>query len=265
MICDINMHDKKDNPHFHTMITMRDIDSDAEFGFGNKNRTWNRKNLVDVWRHDFTDCINKHLEQAGSPIRYSCETLEAQEIDRIAQIHTGPEAIGMDERGEQSWRVKQNNKIIDFNTASSKLKAIKAAATEEAKNEDEAKLKKQAEMSLTTEQRQRRMLANYISLIDKLDGQFIARNKWLETKPVKPIFDTVEGSQYRRDISLWKKAGDYIRATILKTIKSIKSVTADYFEMFACDIKSDEEHLLTIEQEDFGDFDQPDDIDINGP
>jgi N-acyl-D-aspartate/D-glutamate deacylase len=58
---DMAMHDKKDNPHFHTMITMRDIDPEAKHGFGKKNRKWNRKDLVDTWRHNYEECINKHL------------------------------------------------------------------------------------------------------------------------------------------------------------------------------------------------------------
>jgi len=128
MICDINMHNKPDNPHFHAMVTMRDIDPNAEYGFGKKNRKWNSKYLADIWRHNFADCINKHLKLADSPVRYSCETLEKRGIDRIAQIHVGSAAIAMDERGEQSSRVEANNKIIDFNQASAKIKARKAEA-----------------------------------------------------------------------------------------------------------------------------------------
>ena len=258
MICDTNMHDKKDNPHFHTMITMRDIDPEAELGFGKKNRTWNRKNLVDVWRHEFTDCMNKHLKQAGSPVRYSCETLEAQGIDRVAQIHEGPAALGMDERGEQSWRVEQNNKIINFNEASTKLKAIKAEVTKaNAGKEEKVSIKATHAEAIEMERGRIRSMNRYFELIDQLQEEWSEYRQWTENKPVGVFY--VE--------SIWKQTASTFRKSILGIINSIKELAADYLDIYGRDVKDDVADIsgnpdaisASLHPE------PDDDVEINGP
>ncbi len=232
MICDINMHDKKDNPHFHTMITMRDIDPSAEFGFGNKNRKWNSKNLVDIWRHNFADCINKHLKLAGSPVRYSCETLEAQGIDRVAQIHVGPAAEAIGERGEPSWRVEQNSKIIDFNQASSKLKAIKAEVAK-ASTEKEEKLKNKAAHAeaLEIETQRHRSIQKYIELLEQLDGKLDKHSQWIEMKDSASSFPEAEHR--------WKHVGSVLRESIRTIVQSIRTAIAEYMDDYGRDLKID--------------------------
>ncbi|MDX8395164.1 MAG: MobQ family relaxase [Mariprofundaceae bacterium] len=232
MICDTNMHDKQDNPHFHTMMTMRHIDSDAEYGFGNKNRSWNRKNLVDVWRHNFTNCINKHLEQAGSSVRYSCETLETQGIDRIAQIHVGPTAEAIGERGKSSWRVEQNCKIIDFNQASSKLKAIKAEVAK-ANTEKEEKVKSKAAHAeaLEIEAQRSRSIQNYIELLEQLDRKLDKHSRWIDMKA--PASVTPE-AEHR-----WEHVGSVLRESIRKIVQSIRTAIADYLGDYGRDLRVD--------------------------
>lgn len=229
MICDINMHDKPDNPHFHTMMTMRDIDPNAEYGFGKKNRKWNRKDLTDIWRHNFADCINKHLKLAGSPVRYSCETLEKRGIDRIAQIHVGSAAIAMDERGEQSWRVEANNEIIDFNQASAKIKARKAEA-EKVRAEEKAREEIETAHALALEMEAERVRATqyYLHLIAGMDKKLDARETWRNWKPVAEV--------HRPE---WRQIGLSIGKAIRGIIRSIRKLTADYLDIYGRDVKQD--------------------------
>jgi len=261
MICDMEMHDKKDNPHFHTMITMRDIDPEAEHGFGKKNRKWNRKDLVDIWRHNYEECINRHLALAGIDRKYSCETLETQGIDRLPQIHVGPEAVAIDERSEgTSWRVEANNNIIDFNEASSKLKALKAeVAKANAEKEEKVKDKAaQAEASEMEAQRHR-SIQKYIQLFEQLDQKLDKHSLWIDMKTDACAFPEAE--------SHWKHVGSVLRESIRKIVQSIRTAVVEYLDDYGRDLKIDA----------FGDggSDEPsaagggdeldDDIEINGP
>ncbi|MDX8406456.1 MAG: MobQ family relaxase [Mariprofundus sp.] len=233
MICDINMHDKQDNPHFHTMITMRDIDPNAEYGFGNKNRTWNRKNLVDVWRHDFTDCMNKHLEDAGSPVRYACATLEAQGIDRLPQIHVGPAAEAIDERNEgTSWRAEINNNIIDFNQAAARLKSMKTAvAKANAEQEEKEKVETAHAEALAMGNQRHCSMQNYIELLDKLDLKLDKHSQWIDLKA--PASLTPEAGHR------WEHVGSVLRESIRNIVQSIRTAIADYLDDYGRDLRVD--------------------------
>jgi len=256
MICDINMHDKSDNPHFHTMMTMRDIDPNTEYGFGKKNRKWNRKDLSDIWRHNFADCINKHLKLAGSPIRYSCETLEKRGIDRIAQIHVGSAAIAMDERGEQSWRVETNNEIIDFNQASAKIKARKAEA-EKARAKAEAREEIETAHALALEMEAGRVRATqyYLHLIAGIDKKLGNRETWRNWKPVAEV--------HRPE---WRQIELSIGKSIRNIISSIRKLASDYFDIYGRDVKQDAAAIDDDRMSNDSVIHEPDDVaDISGP
>lgn len=85
-----------DNPHFHLMTTMRDIDQD---GFKNKNRDWNDKQYLDHWRAEWARYANHALTLANSPARIDHRSLKAQGIDREPTQHQGPKAFAMQARG----------------------------------------------------------------------------------------------------------------------------------------------------------------------
>jgi len=232
MICDINMHDKEGNPHFHTMITMRDIEPDAEFGFGKKNRTWNDKALVTQWREQFTTCINKHQERAGSPVRYACDTLEAQAIDRVAQIHVGPAAVAMDERDGVSWRMEANNNIIDFNQAAAKLKASKAAAAKaDNEKEEQEKIDAAHAEALAMEEQRRQSLQHFIRLVDKFDRKWDKHSQWIAMKDRAMTVPEVE--------SHWRSTGSILRESIRQVVQSIRTAIADYLHDYGRDLHTD--------------------------
>jgi hypothetical protein len=74
-----------DNPHFHLMTTMRDIDQD---GFKNKNRDWNDKQYLDHWRAEWARYANHALTLANSPARIDHRSLKAQDDREPTQHHT---------------------------------------------------------------------------------------------------------------------------------------------------------------------------------
>ena len=62
MCADYAIHNDKDNnnPHAHVMLTMQDVN---ETGFLNKNREWNKKENVEIWRRSWSVTVNKHLRE----------------------------------------------------------------------------------------------------------------------------------------------------------------------------------------------------------
>ena len=69
MIADINLHHLDgDNPHAHVMLTMRElkIDEQGIVSFGNKDRTWNDKKLIEIQKKEWEILTNQYLDRAGT-------------------------------------------------------------------------------------------------------------------------------------------------------------------------------------------------------
>ena len=108
MIADLCVHDLDPdavgdddnyNPHFHLMLTTRDVDST---GFTTKNRSWNERDLLKTWREQWASYANKALEEAGHDARIDHRSLVDQGItDREPQIHLGPTRHAMQKKGKQ--------------------------------------------------------------------------------------------------------------------------------------------------------------------
>ncbi|WP_099071060.1 MobA/MobL family protein [Nostoc linckia] len=74
------------NPHCHILLTMRHL---TPTGFGNKNRDWNKRELVPEWRESWAVVLNKHLKMAGSQARVDHRSLKDRGIDRKPNLHVG--------------------------------------------------------------------------------------------------------------------------------------------------------------------------------
>ncbi|EHJ8506509.1 MobA/MobL family protein [Salmonella enterica subsp. diarizonae serovar 47:k:z53:[z84]] len=110
MIADIAFHKlDSDNPHFHVMLTTRRLTPDGA-GFGQKERKWNDKELLEQWRKSWADTTNQHMQKAGidahidhrslkeqkaeldailSPLRTVEQEAQAISLDRPPTIHRG--------------------------------------------------------------------------------------------------------------------------------------------------------------------------------
>src|SRR5271170_3323367 len=85
MVADIAIHappyrGNGTNHHAHILLTMRDIDDEGVFG--NKNRDWNKDELLEHWRERWADSQNRALEKYGHEARVDHRSLEEQGIDR---------------------------------------------------------------------------------------------------------------------------------------------------------------------------------------
>jgi hypothetical protein len=117
MVADIAIHAPPyrgdgTNHHAHILLTMRHIE---DGGFGNKNRDWDKEDLLEHWRERWAEYQNRALEKYGHEARVDHRSLEAQGIDREPTTHLGPNAQAMEDkgirtdRGDQNRRIKSNN------------------------------------------------------------------------------------------------------------------------------------------------------------
>lgn len=88
---DLNIHDAhdgNDNHHAHILCTTRRMEAD---GLTDKTRELDEKTTgtVDYWRERWGTLANVALERAGHTQRIDHRSLEAQGIERPAQIHVG--------------------------------------------------------------------------------------------------------------------------------------------------------------------------------
>ena len=117
MIADLNVHwdvgaDGLAKPHAHVMLTMREVSPD---GFGQKERDWNRTELVEQWRERWADHVNARLAELDIDARIDHRSLEAQGIDLEPQDKIGPAASRMGERGLESERIEDHRAIAQRN------------------------------------------------------------------------------------------------------------------------------------------------------
>ncbi|RYY23403.1 MAG: Ti-type conjugative transfer relaxase TraA [Sphingomonadales bacterium] len=117
MIADLNVHwdigaDGQPKPHAHVMLTMREVGED---GFGQKNRDWNRTDLLEKWRERWSEQVNDRLAQLDIDARIDHRSLEAQGIDLEPQHKIGPAASRMAANGLESERLTEHLEIARAN------------------------------------------------------------------------------------------------------------------------------------------------------
>ena len=126
MVADVAYHDfQGHNPHAHILLTMREIDRK---GFGKKNRSWNERGLLRRQRENWSQYANDALERAGHQEKIDHRSLEDQGVERLPQIHLGPQVIEMEMRGirtaigdEMRRRSQINRRISRWEQENQKL------------------------------------------------------------------------------------------------------------------------------------------------
>ncbi|WP_157082381.1 Ti-type conjugative transfer relaxase TraA, partial [Sphingomonas pruni] len=117
MIADLNVHwdigaDGLAKPHAHVMLTMREV---GENGFCNKNRDWNRTDLLKKWRERWSEHVNRRLAELDIDARVDHRSLEAQGINLEPQHKIGPAASRIAEQGLASERLEEHHAIARSN------------------------------------------------------------------------------------------------------------------------------------------------------
>ena len=120
MIADINLHHLDgDNPHAHVMLTMRElkIDERGSVSFGNKDRTWNDKKLIETQKKEWEILTNQYLEQAEIETRIDSRSYEEQGIARLPQVHVGAAAWRLEQQGVATVPGDHNRRVAAANQA----------------------------------------------------------------------------------------------------------------------------------------------------
>jgi len=126
MVADVAYHDfQSHNPHAHILLTMREVDRN---GFGKKNRSWNERGLLRQQRESWSQLANEALARAGHEEKIDHLSLEDQGVERLPQIHLGPQVIEMEMRGirtaigdEMRRRSQINRRISRWEQENQKL------------------------------------------------------------------------------------------------------------------------------------------------
>lgn len=97
MVADLCFHELHgSNPHLHIMQPTRQCDAQ---GFTDKNRDWDKKELLREWRKAWAQHCNQALQSSGSAARVDHRSYETLGIDRAPGVHIGVTGSAIMRRG----------------------------------------------------------------------------------------------------------------------------------------------------------------------
>lgn len=115
MIADVCFHDlQTDNPHAHIMLTTRELDQ-AKGWAKNKNRDWNKKELVPEWRQAWAENANRHLKLAGLDETIDHRSYADQGKEQKPTKHLGHQQHALEKRGISTPTGDHNRKVAETN------------------------------------------------------------------------------------------------------------------------------------------------------
>lgn len=141
MVADICIHnDKKDNSHFHVMLTIRPFKENGDWGAKGKKEyildkdnkkiklksgqyksrkiestDWNKKETMQLWRKQWEVITNKALKNNGINEVITCESNKNLGNEKLATIHEGYIARDISNKGRESEKVNRNKVINEYN------------------------------------------------------------------------------------------------------------------------------------------------------
>jgi len=169
LIVDLACHDlNSHNPHAHLLFTTRKIN---EQGLGEKDRDIKTKDFLNHLRKTWEEQANEALSQAKTPEQIDHRSLEAQGINRIPQIHLGPNVCEMEARGIETNRGDEWREINEANTTLKTLYQQQEKLNtqiQKEKKRQQAKEKREAEKAK----------AQQFSSLDQLNPERDTRLQW---------------------------------------------------------------------------------------
>lgn len=203
-------HLEGSNPHCHVMLTMRSVTAE---GFGQKNRDWNAKELMERWREEWATHANKALDNAGSPERVDHRSLldqqltaveagdfaKAAELDREPTTKVGKVGTALAARGEISPLHAKRLEIQASNAQRQealrdRFRELQQKAHEEGRMSphDEQAMHAQALLERTTEGKERLAtipgeIRAEVSALDNLTEQRAKRRERKERPGAPPV------------------------------------------------------------------------------
>ena len=124
MVADVAFHGGDGpNPHVHVLLTTRQIGED---GFGQKERSWNDRQLLQHWREQWAERANAALERG--------DFQAAAEFDRAPPVHLGKSLRIFLRTGEVTERLERAEEVGDHNeerrTLRGRIRVLHSGATE---------------------------------------------------------------------------------------------------------------------------------------
>lgn len=120
MVADYSIHENEGNPHCHIMLTLRSLN---DMGFGNKNRDWNDKRLINIWRESWADIVNECLTEIGTDERIDHRSYEKQGLNIEPTVHEGRISINKSNTRTIEKRRNRNSRIRAANHTRTSLAA----------------------------------------------------------------------------------------------------------------------------------------------
>lgn len=111
MVADISIHNPKakdglDQPHAHVMLTMREIKNGT---FGLKERSWNEKIELILWRDEWANIANKYLALNDIDIRITSKSYAELGINLEPQ-----NKIGKAQNFDSQERIEEHKKLHEI-------------------------------------------------------------------------------------------------------------------------------------------------------
>jgi len=149
MCADICVHDKGDgNPHAHILLTMRPLEQDGTWAAKSKmeyilddngeriklpsgrykvkkvtTTDWDSRENAELWRKNWADILNKHLENYRHEATVDHRSYERQGLEQLPTIHLGKAAHQMEQNGIATERGDINRKVKAANAQLTTLNA----------------------------------------------------------------------------------------------------------------------------------------------
>ena len=126
MCADIAIHaGQNNNPHAHILLPTRPID---RAGFlPKKDREWEKRSNVVIWRKQWADTQNKTFERLGLDVRVDHRSYADQGLDKEPTLHEGVKAREMEKRGIRTelGEINRQIKLKNDSVVDDKAKSIK--------------------------------------------------------------------------------------------------------------------------------------------
>lgn len=96
MIADLCLHNESHNPHFHVLLTTREVTPD---GFGKKVRDWDKRELLISWREAWAKHCNEALKKNNVDEFIDHRSYKDRGINKTPQIKLGPQRAAILRKG----------------------------------------------------------------------------------------------------------------------------------------------------------------------
>ncbi|PFW72124.1 hypothetical protein COL23_25580 [Priestia aryabhattai] len=105
MCVDLNFHKlDSENPHCHALASFRELKEDGTFG--NKNREWNKKQVLKEIRKEYADIANEFFKEKNKEMFISEKSYKERGIDKLPQKHLPMK------KNKEYYDTLEENKII---------------------------------------------------------------------------------------------------------------------------------------------------------